>query len=57
MESSLVEAVVVPTVMSYDAITISRNIVSTTGMRYYGIITGSSSVCNTSNRLKYSYHG
>ena len=44
MELFLVEAVVVPPVMSYDAITTSRNSVSTAGMSYDGISTARSSV-------------
>ena len=51
MELSLLEAVVVPPVMTYDAITTGRNSVSTTGMSYYGIITVRSSSSATSYDL------
>ena len=51
MELSLLEAVVVPPVMTYDAITTGRNSVSTTGMSYHGIMTGRSSSSATGNGL------
>ena len=51
MELSVVEAVVLTPVMSYNAITTSRNSISTTGMSYYGIITGRSSSSATSYEL------
>ena len=51
MQFPLVEAVVIPTDMSYDAVTTSRNSVSTTGMSYYGIISGRSGGIDIGNEL------
>ena len=48
MELSLVE-VVVPPVMSYDAITTSKTLLVPLGMSYYGIIPGRSSSGATGN--------
>ena len=51
MQLSLVEAVVVPPDMSNYAVTTSRNSVSSTGMSYYGIISGRSGGNDTGNEL------
>ena len=51
MQLPQVEAVVVPPHMSYDAVTTSKNSVSTTVMSYYVIIRGRSGGIDTSNEL------